>query len=307
MSSEGDSAERLGAAATAGRVYPLLLLLLLLFATSSCAIKRTVTMPVSSKILAAKTATLDELLSSLANYTDKIAALSSATLRASYTLGKVESGILQTYRSAPGWIILKRPESIRLNIQNPVTKTTLFEVLSIGDPFSFWYPRENKLYAGRNSMKEIDLEGRPFTLRPIHIFEAILPQKIDLIEFRLSMEEDRDAATKYYVLSIIKDNGTPILHVCRRLWIDRSVLAVTRQEIYDDAGRILSDTSYSRLTPMGDLLLPLSIKMDRPVDGYSLDLEFKEWRVNPELPPNAFEFTPEGAQRVELKEKGRSE
>lgn len=291
----------------AGRVS---LLVLLLF-TSSCAVKTTVRVPVSAKVLAAKTATLDELLSSLARYSERITALTSGTLKASYTSGKVESGKLQAYRSAPGYILLKRPDSIRLNIQNPVTKTSLFELTSVGDPFSIWYPRENKLFLGKNSMKDIEIEGHAdLTLRPLHVFEAILPQKIDLSEpgTYLSMEEARDATTRYYVLCLLKGDAGRVLHPRRKLWIDRSDLAVARQELYDGSGRIESDISYSRLTAVGDFMLPLSVKIDRPVDGYSLDMEFKDWRVNPQLPQNAFEFTvPEGAQHVELKEKERSE
>jgi len=261
-------------------------------------------------MLAAKTATLDELLASLAGYSERIATLSSNSLKASYTSGRVESGRLQAYRSAPGYLLLRRPDSILMNIQNPVTKTTLFELVSVGDPFSIWYPRENKVFQGENHMGEIDFEGHAdLTLRPVHIIEAILPQKIDLSkgDLYLSMEEARDASTKYYVLTVSRAAVGRVLHPRRKLWIDRSVLAVSRQQVYDEAGRIVSDISYARLEPVNNMLLPLSIKIDRPEDGYSLDLEFKDWRVNPELPRNAFEFIPPpGAQQIELKEKGKS-
>ena len=86
------------------------------------------------------------------------------------------------------------------------------------------------------------------------------------------------------------------------------MLVITRQETYDDTGRIISDITYSHLTAVGGFLLPLNIKIERPIDDYSLDLQIRDWRVNPDLPPNAFEFTaPEGARRVELKEKGKGE
>jgi outer membrane lipoprotein-sorting protein len=299
----------ISARALAGGVSPLLLGLLLF--TSSCAVKTTVRVPVSAKVLAAKTATLDELLSSLASYSEKITALSSGTLKVTYTSGKVESGKLQAYRSAPGYILLRRPDSLRLNIQYPVTKMSLAQLTSVGDPFLLWVTSKNEYFVGKNSMKEIEVQGYPdFRAKPAHILEAILPHKVDLNEpgSYLAMEEERDGSTKYYVLSLLKGDGGQILHPRRKLWIDRSVLAITRQETYDVAGRIVSDITYSQLTPVGELLLPLSVKIDRPLDDYSLDMQFKDWRVNPDLPPNSFEFTPpEGAQRVELKEKGRSE
>ncbi len=277
---------------------------------AACLVKKTVKVPVSAGILTAKTATLEQLLAILSDYSNNIKSLSSGSMKASFTSGRVESGRLQAYRSAPGYLLLRRPDSILMNIQNPVTKTTLFELVSVGDGFSIWYPRENKLFLGRNSMNEIEVEGHPdLNLRPTHIIEALLLQKIDLAEpgLYLSKEEDRDSTSKYYVLELFRADSGRILHPLRKLWIDRSVLAVSRQEMFDDMGRVVSNVSYSRLTPSGSWLLPLSIRIDRPEDGYSLDLEFRDWRVNPELPPNAFELVaPEGAQRVELKEKGRS-
>ncbi len=307
MQPEGEFKRHFKPAVSAGGVC--LFLFAFLLTTSSCLVKETVKVPVSSKVLAAKEATVDELIASLTSYSERIKSLSSGTLKVSLTSGRAESGKLLAYHSAPGWIVLKRPDLIRLNIQNPVTKTSLFELVSAGDPFSFWYPRENKLYLGKNSMREIEVEGQPLTLRPIHILQAILPEKLNLSEpdSYLMSEEDRDATTKYYVLSLVKGEGGKIIHPRRRLWIDRSVLAVTRQELFDDGGRVVSDITYAQLAPVGDMLLPFAIKIERPVDGYSLDMQFKDWRVNPELEPKDFEFTPPGAQRVELKEKGRSE
>src|SRR5207247_3018549 len=116
----------------------------------ACAVKKTVSVPVSPKILAAKTATLDDLLTLLDSYGRKIETLSSSNLKISFTSGKIDSGKLQEYKSAPGYILLKRPDSLRLNIQNPITKTTIAELSSQGDDFSIWYPRENKYFVGRN-------------------------------------------------------------------------------------------------------------------------------------------------------------
>jgi outer membrane lipoprotein-sorting protein len=56
------------------------------------------------------------------------------------------------------------------------------------------------------------------------------------------------------------------------------------------------------------LILPLSVRIERPVDKYMLSMQFKAWRVNPDLPDTAFVLMPpEGAQRVILKERGRSQ
>ena len=284
--------------------------LAILLSASGCLVSRNVRVPVSPKILEAKTASLDELLASLKNYSDRIRALSSTSLKISFTSGKVESGKLKAYRSAPGYILLKRPDSIRVNIQNPVTKTSILEIISEGNSFGIWYPRENKYFSGSNSAKELELEGHPgFTARPVHIFDAILPHEIALggAGTFVSMEEDQDSVTKYYVLSFFSAAGDHRLRILRRIWIDRAILAVSRLQDYDENGQMVGSARYSNLVGVEGLLLPLSIHIDRLLDGYSLDMVFADWRLNPELPAGAFVLKPPpGAQWVVLKEKTRS-
>jgi len=267
---------------------------------------------VSQKVLEAKSATLDELLSLISSYDAKLTTLSSSSLKVSFTSGKVESGKLQEYRSAPGYVLLKRPDALRLNIQNPLTKTTIVELASQGDDFFLWYPRENKFFVGRNSVREFDLEGSQnspvFSARPIHIFEAILPYRLPPEPgMRIAMEEDRDAGAKYYVVSFFDAVGQDRLRPLRRLWFERSALAVVKQVTFAKDGSITSSIRYADLVSVGGLLLPHSIHIERPADGYFLDLQVKSWRVNPDIPETAFMLSPPpAAQRITLKEKTKS-
>ena len=277
-----------------------------------CGVKRSVKVPVSQKVLEAKSATLDELLSLISSYDAKLTTLSSSSLKVSFTSGKVESGKLQEYRSAPGYVLLKRPDALRLNIQNPLTKTTIVELASQGDDFFLWYPRENKFFVGRNSVREFDLEGSQnspvFSARPIHIFEAILPYRLPPEPgMRIAMEEDRDAGAKYYVVSFFDAVGQDRLRPLRRLWFERSALAVVKQVTFAKDGSITSSIRYADLVSVGGLLLPHSIHIERPADGYFLDLQVKSWRVNPDIPETAFMLSPPpAAQRITLKEKTKS-
>ncbi len=277
---------------------------------SGC-VKRTVKVTVPAKIREAKTATLDELLARLGRHTEKLVSLSSASVKVTFTSGRFDSGQLQEYRSAPAYILLKLPDMIRLNVQNPVTKTTIVELVSSGEEFHVWYPRENKFFTGRNDVKEYEVEGQPaFTARPIQIFEALLPQNIApaSADERIAMAEDQDSVTKYYVLSLYRETGGARLIPIRRLWIDRFNLAVTRMETFAEAGAKTSIVDYSNFVESDGLVLPLSVRIERPADRYMLGMLFKSWRVNPELPDSAFVLTPpEGAQLVMLKERGRSQ
>ncbi len=285
-------------------------LLLGLVSMGSGCVKRTVTVPVSARIREAKTASLEELLSRLDRYTKKIVTLSSASVRVTFTSGRLDAGKLQEYRSAPAYILLKRPDMIRLNVQNPLTKTTIVELVSRGEEFYVWYPRENKFFTGRNDVKEFEVEGQPaFSARPIHLFEAILPRNVapEAPGERIAMTEEQDANTKYYALMLFHEAGGSRMAPVRRLWIDRSNLAVARMETFAEDGAKTSIVDYSDFVETEGFDLPLTVRIERPADRYMLSMQIKAWRVNPDLPDTAFVLTPpEGAQRVALKERGRS-
>jgi hypothetical protein len=278
--------------------------------TSGCVVKRTIKTRVPDKILQAKTATLEELLQLIQSYT-KIQCLSSS-LDVTYYSGKKESGVIQEIRKQPGYILLRRPDSVQLVVQNFVTKTKELDLLSIDDTLSLWIRRGNKLYLGKNSARELIAEdsadGGEFTIpvRGAHIFEAIFPQSIKIDEpgMRYSKEEAGDSEAKYYVLGFYREGSNQRIHTTRRLWIERSSLTIARQQVYLDDGQLVSDITYSKTGLIDGYSLPLNMHIDRPLDGYALDLEFKSWRINPDLADNAFVLMPpEGAQIIHLKEK----
>jgi outer membrane lipoprotein-sorting protein len=293
------------------RLIPLLAcLVLLLFAFSGCRIRRTINIEVSQRILQAKTAGFEDLLGMLQSY-DRIHSLSSS-LDVTYSYGKKESGVIHEIRKQPGYILLKRPDSTRLVVQNFVTGTRELEVLSAGDDLSIYYRPENALYVGRNSAKNLMLEntGNPdnfkIPIRGGHIYEAIFPQSIqmDAPGFLYSMEEEADTGAKYYVLNVYKEGAAKRIHTIRKLWIERSSMAISRQQVYLDDGQVVSDIAYSDEMDVDGFKLPLHIHIDRPLDGYALNLEFKGWRIDPDLQDNAFSLKlPEGVQIIHLIEK----
>jgi len=279
---------------------------------AGCA-KKTVKLQVPSRILKAKTATFQQLVILVNDYSNRIQSLSSTAMRVTFRSGKLESGKLQQYRSVPGYVLLRRPDSIRLNVQNPLMKTPVLELASIADPFSLWIPSENRFFVGKNSIKELGVEGESasptFTARPIDIFQAILQPRlpIGVPGYRIAMEEDQDAAAKYYVLSAYEDAGNDRLTPVRKFWIERADLVIARQQTYDGEGTLTGIIHYANFSPAEGLLLPLSIRIERPLDGYSLDMEFRNWRMNPKLPDDAFILTPPpGARRIQLIERAKS-
>jgi hypothetical protein len=285
-------------------------------AAASCGVKTAVKVPVPAKIAAARTATLQDVLAMLQGNRDRITSLSSSSIKVSLTVAEADSGKAQVYHSAPGYLLLRCPDMLRLNVQVPLTKTTAVELLSRGDQFELWSPRDNKLYIGRNSAKgfELDEKGQSlaFSARPIHIIDAIVPPAVSLHspDARISMIEEQDSDAKYYVVTLYRETGTPELRVLRSLWIERSQMVLAKEETFNSAGQVEGIVRYSGQETYDGIPLARDISIERPRDGYSLDLRFNGWRVNPALDDSAFALKPPPeATRIILKEKsgGRPE
>ena len=128
-----------------------------LIAAAGCSVKTTVKVKVPQGIREAKTASFEDLLGIIRNY-DKIKALSGNELELVFTSSrKMDIGELERFQKVHGYIALRRPDSIHLVLLVPIVNSTLLELVSVGDRFSCW-TRENKLYEGRNSPKDLVFE-----------------------------------------------------------------------------------------------------------------------------------------------------
>jgi hypothetical protein len=297
------------------RLAPILLGLVLYLAVSlsGCIIKGTSNVPVPAGILNAKTAGYDELLGLVGSY-NKINELSSGDLKLSFErkLGwDSQKGMekWERWHSAPGYILLKRPDSVRLALKSPMS--TEFEMASVGDDLFAWIPSKNRYYIGKNSAKELSSEGITITMRGPHIFEAVFPQIIDINspEIRISVDEAVDTEAKYYIISFYKDTGSRRIHTIRKFWIERSQMAIVRQQFFLEDGRVECDVKYSEMEQTNGFNLPLKIHMDRPLDGYELTMQIRgrSWRINSGLKDGDFILpTPEKAEIIHLNEKTKN-
>ena len=110
------------------------------------------------------------------------------------------------------------------------------------------------------------------------------------------------------MLTVNKEGIPPRIDVVRKIWVERVGLTIARQQVFTDAGQIASDIVYLNEARVEGFSFPQRIRIDRPLDAYSLDVEFRNWRINPDLPDDAFVLKPHpGAQIIHLEEKGRSD
>jgi hypothetical protein len=280
--------------------------------TTGCGVKQSIKIQVPSGIHNARQAGFEDLLRVIHAY-DGIKTLSCPDMELTFTsTRKRDIGELEKWHSVHGYILLRRPDLTHFRLLAPIAKSTFLDVLSVGDELSVWYPRKNEFYLGKNSQKEFIIEDESGTrefsvpVRGTHIFEAIFPQGLPLDSpgVRVSMEEETDSQASYYILSFFREEEAPRVRLLRKIWIERAGLTIARQQVFEGEGHLESDMVYSDPAPAGGFLMPLRIHIDRPGEGYMLDLKFSKWNVNPDLPENAFELKPPpGARTITLKER----
>ncbi|MEJ2108914.1 MAG: hypothetical protein P8Z37_03180, partial [Acidobacteriota bacterium] len=169
---------------------------------------------------------------------------------------------------------------------------------SEGDDFRVWIHGKQKFYIGKNSSKNLvseELEENPkIPIRAAHIFQAIMldPIPVSDPDCRISRIETQDANRKYYVLTIYRDEGSALLRPLREIQIERVDLTISRQRIFDTEGRIKADISYENVGQFGKYSFPGKMQMERPMEGYSLDLELSDWTADPVINEDLLKLEP---------------
>jgi len=256
------------------------------------------------------------------------------------TVEETEKGRGRQYRTANGRLLLRRPSSIRLNIQAPVLSADIAEMASDGERFQLLIhpPEYRALIMGSNAASYRDekskLEADPelgkagplLNIRPQHFTGAFLPAVIDagtealMHEEQVTEQDLRPGAKKsaevrksYYVLTAVrKGAGSP--HA--QFWFDRmGRIALVRQRVFDAQGYLATDIRYDGFLPpenAGGHSLPARVRIERPYDDYALVVTVRPdgILVNRELPETAFtlEVPPEwgeSVRRIDLDERAR--
>src|SRR4030088_2993594 len=152
----------------------------------------------------------------LANYNEQARAV--RTLQATVDLvpstGSTYSGVIEEYHDVPGFILAKRPATVRVIGQAPVVAKNIFDMVSDGEEFHIYIPSKNQFLVGattltRHSNKPIE------NLRPNHIVEALfwpelMPDKNVLFE-QFDLDQDR-----YYILTLVREVAGEELETARK-------------------------------------------------------------------------------------------
>lgn len=231
----------------------------------------------------------------------------TATVDLEPSAGSAYSGVIKQYHDVRGFVLAKRPEWIRMVGQAPIVRTDIFDMVSDGERFSLYIPSRNKFYVGPTTLRTTSRNSLE-NLRPQHVLEALLLQPLDSAQSSYFREEAAQGLEQDYVITEISGCGPGPVRLKRKIWFDRSNLAISRVQLYGIDGAYLEDIRYSDYKDFGGVSYPAQIAIQRPVEDYSLTIRILAARFNQPLPLSKFTLTkPQNAQEIDLGSPGDAE
>lgn len=266
----------------------------------SCAVKHKIRLSPPPVSAPPRQATVAELAREVDAWSQRISTM-TATVEFKPTTGSVYTGVINEYQTVGGFILLKKPATIRILGQAPVVKTEIFDMVSDGRQFRVSIPPKNKFIEG-----SVDYRGsanQPLeNLRPSHILDALLIPPVDETKEKFFNEEVHASNDKYYyVINVVEPNGSGELDLKRKVWIDRSDMRITGLQLYGPGGTLVEGVEYTDYRDFQGIPYPAQITLNRPEEGYTLSITVEKATFNQPIPPDKFVLKqPPNSTLVEL-------
>jgi len=249
------------------------------------------------------TAAPEQLVDAINKQYDAIDSL-NATVTFTATEGGTLKGKETTYTSFSGYILLRKPESLRVIGFLPVVHTRAFDMGSDGKTFQLWIPPKNKVIEGTNAVPKPSPNSLE-NMRPYVFFDSLLIRKIGPAD-KLLMTVDSDTGVNprtkkleirpEYILTVARPQAQSNVELAERvIQFSRIDLRPVEEDIYDQNGQIQTIATYGPMQTFGTERFPGTITIKRPLEQYQILITFQKLVVNQPLTDDQFQLTiPEG-------------
>jgi hypothetical protein len=204
---------------------------------------------------------------------------------------KVRGGLLPITTRVEGTLYYRRPNAMRLRGFTAVG-SELFEFLQTNDQFTLRLPTIGRVLSGtRSDTSEMGKLARPFQLS-VWAMDGVLGTGALASDETVRVSEEGDR----YRLEVSGPSSTGASLVRRRLWFDRRLLLVVREERLTEAGELDASIEYDDFRAIGDnliltgisespLLRPFKISLEDGQGQASVQVTFHELIPNQPLKP----------------------
>jgi len=295
------------------RILAAVSLLALLAGDTGC-LFRTRTVEIRTSTAKLQTASKQELLDRINTAAAKLQTL-NATVDIATSVGGEKKGTVTDYQEIRGYILVRKPDMLRMIGLFPIVRNKAFDMVSDGTQFKLSIPAKNKFYVGHNNVEHpagSSLEN----LRPQVIYTALLLPAIDpkteIAVLEDSSEIIYDARKKKnleqpdYVIDVLQHEGDD-WYLARKIVFDRTTLVPHEQIILDPKGAVASDAIYQVYQDYNGVSFPNVIEINRPQEEYSIRLTVVKLVINEPMHDDQFALQqPPGSQLVDLDQSNQS-
>jgi outer membrane lipoprotein-sorting protein len=257
-----------------------------------------------------KSATKEQLIAYLNLQAAKIQTM-QATVDIDTSVGGAKKGKVTEYKEIRGYVLARKPAMLRMIGLLPILRNTAFDMVSDGREFKVSIPPKNRFVVGRNDVMVPNPQQPLENLRPQIIYDALLLRPIDQRNEKAVLEngteivagdKNRKFQQADYVIDVIHfGDGDGDAWLSRKIVFSRVDLLPHRQLIYDEAGELVTDASYTDYKDNGGVLFPSVIEIRRPEEEYDITLHMVKLEINLPLDNTKFVLEkPPGAQEVRL-------
>jgi outer membrane lipoprotein-sorting protein len=276
-----------------------ILLLIAVVPLGGC-LSRSRPVAVDTSLAQLQTATCNDLIERINAQASEIQTL-KATVGITASVGGSKLGKITQYQEIRGYILARKPSSLRMIGLLPILQNHVFDMVSSGQEFKLWIPAKNRFIAGNNDVARPSAEPME-NLRPQIISDALLLQAVDpQNELAVLEEGEIDPATRNmslradYTLNIIKQSGRE-WDLSRKVVFDRIDMQPHRQLFYDEHGSIVTDVHYDEYREFNGVFFPTKIEIWRPHEEYAIKLEVTKLTINGPIMDDQFTLDlPSGA------------
>lgn len=211
-----------------------------------------------------------------------------------------------------GYILLRKPNMLRVLGLVPVLHTRAFDLASDGSAFKLLIPPKSRAIEGSNAVTQKSSNALE-NLRPDIFLNSILIRSVApgrLVYLTSHAEVQADAKTKQLIETpeydlLIGDEGPSkddslgvrVIRPTRVIHFSRIDLLPDGQDIYDGEGEVATKVTYGPYQNFGVLKFPSSITINRPLEEYQILIKVQKVTANLPLSDEQFQLkVPEGYQ-----------
>jgi hypothetical protein len=253
-----------------------------------------------------KSASQQDLIDSINFQAGRIKTL-QATVDIDTSVGGAQRGKVTDYKQIRGYVLVRKPEMLRMIGLMPIVRNRAFDMVSDGKEFKLWIPPKNKFVIGRNDVQSHNASALE-NVRPQAIYDALLLPWIsseDIAVLENGFETVTDAKRHRveqpdYEMDVIR-KGEHGWYLSRKIIFSRTDLLPHHQLLYNQNGELMTDAGYENYKDYEGVGFPTQISIYRPREEYDITLTIVKLQLNQPMTNEQFLLPqPPGAEVVNL-------